>query len=104
MNWDTKEIRICVYYRQRGPIDFDATQVGGTVIYEPRMIDGRAAVVKYSPQGSEHQRLLSVAVYLFDSESGVAYVLRAADRNMRGSNIEPVIAIARSLLPEADAP
>ena len=81
-----------VYYRTERPGYFTAY---GLVVKEPRVLDGRAAMVIYSL----HERLRDTSVLLFDAETGIEYYLRGIDRNMLGSNVEPLIEIARSLLP-----
>ena len=81
-----------VYYRTERPGYFTAYDL---VVNEPRVLDGRAAMVIYSL----HERLRATSVWLFDAETGIEYYLRGVDRNMRGSNVKPLIEIARSLLP-----
>ncbi len=95
-------VDIHVYYNIQRPSYFEAG--GGWVVYEPRVLDGHAAIVVYSPQGAAHDRLLSTEVWIFDADTGIEYFVNGVDRNMRGSNVEPLIEIARSLLPPVDAP
>ena len=91
-------VRIYVYYRTERPGYFKATLGGGWIVYEPRVLDGRAALVVYSPQGATHERLRATSVWIFDADTGIEYYLRGVDRNLLGSNIEPLVEIARSLL------
>ena len=95
---------ICAYYKIYRPARYSARQGNGEVVYEPRVIGGRAALVRYSPQGPAHDRLLSVIVRIFDAETGVEYWVFGYDPSLLGSNVGPAIAIARSLLPAAGAP
>ena len=92
-------VDLCVHYKKYRPFDCDAVANGGRVLCEPRTFDGRAVLVRYSPRGPAYDRLLGIMVFIFDANTGIEYWVLSADRNMRGSNIEPVIAIARSLLP-----
>ena len=95
---------ICAYYNTHRPSRLTARQGDGEAVYEPRVIDGRAALVRYSPQGPAHDPDLSVIVRIFDAETGIEYEVWGYDPNLRGSNVAPVLAIARSLLPAAGAP
>ena len=95
---------ICAYYNTHRPSRLSARQGDGEVVYEPRVIDGRAALVRYSPRGPAHDRLLSVIVRIFDAETGIEYKVSGYDPSLLGSNVGPAIAIARSLLPAAGAP
>ena len=70
-----------------------ALQLGGSMVSEPRVIDGLPAMVEYQPEGGDR----SVEVYIFDPETGMRYVVRGYGPGMSGSNDEAVIAIARSL-------
>ena len=96
--------RICAYYNTHRPSRLSARQGDGEVVYEPRVIDGRAALVRYSPQGPAHDRLLSVIVRIFDAETGIEYKVSGYDPSLRGGNPDAAIAIARSLLPAGGAP
>ena len=97
-------VEICASYKAYRPERHSARQGNGEVVYEPRVIDGRAALVRYSPQGPAHDRLLNVIVRIFDAEAGVEYWVLGRDPSLRGGNPDAAIAIARSLLPAAGAP
>ena len=97
-------VRICAYYNTHRPDRQSAQRGGGRVVYEPRAIGGRAALVMYSPQGPAHDRLLNVIVWVFDAETGIEYEVSGYDPSLLGSNVGPAIAIARSLLPAPGAP
>ena len=90
---------IGVHFKTDRPQRRKATHLGGAAVVEPRTIDGRAALVKYSPQGPAHDRFQSVWVWVFDAGTGIEYWVRGWDRTLRGSNVAAAIAIARSLLP-----
>ena len=96
--------RVCASYKVYRPDRQSAQRGGGRVVYEPRVIGGRAALVMYSPQGPAHDRLLSVIVWVFDAETGIEYEVWGYDPSLLGSNVGPAIAIARSLLPAPGAP
>ena len=86
--------RITVVRISEWPFPVWATD-NGEGIREARMIDGRWAVVEYTPPG--RPQFLSTAATIFDEAIRIVYVVRGLDRNMRGSNVGPVIEIARSL-------
>ena len=90
---------IGVRFKTDRPQRRKAIQLGGAVVVEPRTIDGRAALVKYSPQGPAHDRFQSVWVWIFDAGTGNEYWVRGWDHTLLGSNVDAAIAIARSLLP-----
>ena len=88
-------VRINVYRLEGWPTPRRATDNPDGGVREARTIDGRWAVVEYAPPG--RPQLLSTKVEVFDEATGVMYVVKGQDRNMLGSNLDPVIAIARSL-------
>ena len=71
---------------------------GGVV--ETRMIAGRPAFVVYSPAGPNHNRYYSIQVWIYDPVTVAAYDVNGYDWTLNGSNIDAVIAIARSLFDE----
>ena len=71
---------------------------GGVV--ETRMIAGRPAFVVYSPAGPNHNRYYSIQVWIYDSATATAYDVNGYDWTLNGSNVDAVIAIARSLFEE----
>ena len=85
---------ITVYRVKDWPHPRRATD-NGQGIREARTIDGRWAVVEYTPPG--RPQLLETQVEVFDEATGTLYIVWGLDRNMRGSNLDPVIEIARSL-------
>ena len=86
---------ILVYRLDAWPYPRRATDNPNGGVREARTIDGRWAVVEYAPPG--RPQLLETEVRVFDEATGIMYVVRGLDRNMLGSNLEPVIGIARSL-------
>ena len=75
----------------------------GSEAFEARMIGGYVARVRYSPQGAAYDRLLTIVVQIFDADTGIEYEVAGHDPSLK-SDVGPVIAIARSLLPSADTP
>ena len=71
----------------------------GTIEYasETRWISGRPAVIEYSPEGPLHDRAMSGRVWVHDVATQSIYTVIGVDPSLRGSNVEGVIAIARSL-------
>ena len=66
-------------------------------VYETRMIAGRPARVVFSPAGPNYNPYVSVVVWVYDGAAEALYVVRGLDGSLRGSNVDAVIAIARSL-------
>ena len=88
---------ISVWYRAFRP-DYTVPYPSDSgIIYETRNIDGHPAIVMYSPVGPHHDRYISTLVRIFIEESGIEYRVLGRDRNLKGSNIEGTITIARSL-------
>ena len=72
---------------------------GGVI--ETRTIEGRSAVLDYSPLGPNHNRYLPTQVWVYDPIPGAVYYVRGLDWTLNGSNVDAVIAIARSLFTTA---
>ena len=70
------------------------------IVHETRIIAGRPAIILYSPQGLHHHRIVSITVRIYDAVAGSEYTILSGDGTLRGSNIEGMIAIARSLFEE----
>ena len=70
--------------------------VDGMSIHELRLIDGRPAVVRYSPSGNLTQVTKAL---IFDEASGIDVIVVGVSPRVGGSP-EIVITVARSLLPE----
>ena len=71
---------------------------------ETRIIAGRPAKVMYSPPGPSHGDWFPVTVWVYDSLTEAEYMILGKVKSLRGDNVDAVIAIARSLFEEADAP
>ncbi len=69
-------------------------------VWEARVIDGRPALVYYSPTGN---RTHVTRVRIFDRDSGIIYFVDGLSFRVTGFP-DAVIAIARSLLPSESAP
>ena len=69
-------------------------------VVETRMIAARPAIVVYSPAGSNHNRYRSIQIWVYDSTPGAVYRVRGLDWTLNGSNVDAVVAIARSLFDE----
>ena len=97
-------VEICggFYLGQDRPTESSWSNGGGVV--ETRVIAGRLAVVVYSPAGPNHNSDIAVRALVYDPIPDAVYWLRGLDGTLRGSNVDAVIAIARSLFEEADAP
>ena len=92
-------VRIPIYRPKYAPV----LVADGSEAFEARMIDSHVARVRYSPSGPAHDKLLTVRVQIFDADTGIEYEAMGHDPSLK-SDVEPVIAIARSLLPVAEAP
>ncbi len=92
------EIR--VFYKEWRPDYERATGPGKASIRETRMLDGLPTLLTYSPLGPNHSRIALVTVRIFDELSGIEYVVTGYDPVIGGNNVESVIAIARSLIPD----
>ncbi len=88
---------ISVWYRAFRPDYTVPYSSDSGIVYETRHIDGHPAMVMYSPVGPHHDRYISTLVRIFIEESGIEYWVLGRDRNLKGSNIEGTITIARSL-------
>ena len=73
-------------------------------VSETRRISGRPVVVHYSPAGPLNHRTLSVRVWVHDVATQTVYTVIGLDPSLRGSNVEAVIAIARSLFEPPNPP
>ena len=72
----------------------------GAGVYETRMIAGLPARVVYSPKGAQHNRYISVQVWIYDEETSSLHTVRGRDGSLRGHHIDAVIEIANSLFQE----
>ena len=96
-------VEVCIRYKERRPQYQPATR-GGSLVWETLVVDGRAALVRYSPQGPVHDPNRSIIVLVFDAETGIEYQVWGYMSALRGSDPAAAIAIARSLLPDPREP
>ena len=97
-------VEICAGYMRLRPHYEPVWRRDGAEIYELFMMDNAPAFVAYSPRGAAHDDALGIRVFVFDTESGVAYSVRGFDPILRGADTDAAIAIARSLLTPSSAP
>ena len=95
-------VRVCARGGGSRPWHLSSTPLNGVLFSEPRVIDGRPAIVQYAPLPRDE--IYNVSVWIFDAETGIEYSVVGLDHTLRGSNTEAAVAIARSLLPTAGAP
>ena len=89
---------VCISFRTRRPMYRQAVRGDNSVVNETRLIDGYPAFLRYSPPGPDHVQWPIIAA-IFDPATGIEYYAEGSYFSMRG-DVEAVIAIARSLLPE----
>ena len=91
-------VEICVYFLYWRP-QYTTVPYGGEhgIVKEARVIDGFPALVQYSPPGPLHSRYRSPSVWIFDPATGLVH--RVSGRHA-GADVEAIVDIARSLLPE----
>ena len=95
-------VDVCVFFLLERPHYTTVYYQGDHgIIKEARVIDGRPALVEYSPPGPRQLHYFSSKVWVFDPATGLVYYTRV--RNT-GFDIEAVVEIARSLMPAAGAP
>ena len=90
------------YAVQDHPRESSKSNGAGTV--EARVIADRPAIVEYSPIGPNHNPYIAVWVLVYDPASDTVHDARGLDGTLRGANVDAVIAIARSLFEDVDAP
>ena len=90
---------VAVGHMQVVPGHATAHYPGNTIsIQETRIIDGYPALVLYNPDGKSP--LAPTSVLIYDEENGIVYVAYGYIGALIGSNISPLIEIARSLFAE----
>ena len=73
-------------------------------VLETRVIAGRPARVQYSPPGPNHSSAMPTQVLVYDPATETQYEVFPYNTTLQGSNIDAVIAIARSLFEPPNAP
>ena len=93
-------VEICGgFYLGRGQ-PWESSRNAGRAVVETRMIVGRPAIVVYSPAGPNHNRYRVIEVWVYDPAPDAVYNVMGFDCTLNGSNVDAVIAIARSLFEE----
>ncbi len=88
-------VNVVIRYIDYLPIWEPSSSTASTLIQEMRFIDGRPAVVEYSPPGSGTPSSPYVAIY--DEATGMLYEVIGQAPSLRQAGVDAVIAIARSL-------
>ena len=89
--------KVCGYFAATRFYPKDASWHGAGSARETRVIAGRPAQVIYSPQGSSHDFLFPVTLWVYDAATQAEYRILGADLSLIGANVDAVIAIARGL-------
>ena len=93
-------VEICGgFYLGRGQ-PWESSRNAGRAVVETRMIAGRPAIVVYSPAGPNHNRYRVIEAWVYDPAPDAVYNVMGFDGTLNGSNVNAVIAIARSLFEE----
>ena len=93
-------VEICGgFYLGRGQ-PWESSRNAGRAVVETRMIAGRPAIVVYSPAGQNHNRYRVIETWVYDPVPDAVYNVMGFDWTLNGSNVDAVIAIARSLFEE----
>ena len=89
-------VEVCGYHAD-ARLDVErASWLNGSSVSETRTIAGRPARITYSPLGPNHNDAAYVRVWVYDAATESEYFL-IGDGRLRGDDVDPVIAIARSL-------
>ncbi len=97
-------VGICGGFHPSPDQPVESSWSNGAVAVETRVIAGRPSFVVYSPAGPNHNRYHSIQVWIYDPVTAAVYDVDGYDWTLNGSNVDAVIAIARSLFEEPDAP
>ena len=90
-------VNVVIRYIDYLPIREPSSSIASSLTQEMRLIDGRPAVVEYSPEGSGNPSSPYVAIY--DEATGILYEAFAQELSLRRAGAEGMIAILRSLIP-----
>ena len=91
------DAEISVRFLEIRPIFRPASMHGGSSVYQTQIIDGRTAILNYSPEGPKFVRGALTEVYIFDESTGIEYRVYGYGANTSGEFIGAAIEIARSL-------
>ncbi len=102
-------VEICGYYITGTVGGFPASSTWplegdplGQNVHETRIISGRPAVVDYSPRGPLFNDFAEVEVHVYDTATGIAYLIWGQGPLLLGDSVDAGIAIARSLFESAN--
>ena len=90
-------VNVVIRYIDYLPIWEPSGSTASSLTQEMRLIDGRPAIVEYSPEGSGNPSSPYVAIY--DEATGILYEAFAQELSLRRAGAEGAIAILRSLIP-----
>ena len=82
----------------------EASWDGGAGVREFHSVGDRPALVAYSPQGPNHWADFRVEASVYDSTAGIVYTVFGYHPSLQGSNVDAVVAIARSLFEPPNPP
>ena len=89
-------VEVCVYFLLERPhyttVYYQGNDHG--IVKEARVIDGRPAIVEYSPPGPKYEYYFNPKAYVFDPTTGLMYF---ASGRSAGFDIDAVVDIVRSL-------
>ncbi len=96
-------VEICAGHMSRREAPGGSTDEDG-LRYETRAMEGRPALVRFSAPGPTHDEMAPVVVWVHDPDTGSLYTITGGSPSLRGSNVDAVVDIARSLLESPDDP
>ena len=97
-------VEICIYHKLYQGGFQEALSEDGETVFDFHVIDGRPAIVWYSPRGPAHDPLASIITFVFDPETELEYRVWGYGPSLIGWDTDAALAIARSLLPPTGAP
>ena len=92
-----RAVEICGQYLVENRAERDASWNDGRGVVETRVLDGRTAILVYSPRGRNHNAHRSIQVWVFDQATSTLYTIRGYDDSLTGSETGPALVIATSL-------
>ncbi len=85
------------YYKGSRRWGVSSSESRGIEVTETRTIAGLPARVRYSPPGPNHRPTYPTRVWVFDPATDVEYAVQGRAPGLRGSNVEAVLDVVRSL-------
>ncbi len=98
------DVTIWAYHAAYRGAPEETSWLDGRGVYETRIIAGRPAAVMYSPADTNYDPLFPVTVWVYDPATEALYWVLGENKRLLGSNVDAVIAIARSLFEPPNAP